>query len=383
MKSKLADNMVRKVKTGKRAPAYMKIADEIQNDVSQRDLKKNDRIGSQREFIEEFNVSSITIESALRELQERGVVYRVQGRGTFVAGPQESMPPKTVRIGVVGHVHTNWDSNVYARDIFQSVESYARESGCYVRFIEQESDYARLIDDSEVDGLVIITPSAEALEASGLVPGKHAYVVIGADYGNHPCVTVDNESMTHMALGHIADLGHRDIALLTDPLSSWDTRHRWDAYLKFYAEYKWVIRPEWVLHLDGWLIQGEEEEERVFEHFFGMRKPTAILAMGSFVASDLIRIVEARGLSVPEDVSIIGLDLPPFGTPRRDELTTVLQPTFDIGYRAMQIIGEQISQEATSRKVILPCSLRVGNTMRSYDFMKEHVNSNTNTEVVK
>jgi GntR family transcriptional regulator of arabinose operon len=371
MKSKSVDNTTRKSKTGKRVPAYIKIADEIQKDVSRRGLKENDRLGSQREFIEEFDVSSITIESALRELQDRGVVYRVQGRGTFVAGPQKTMSPKVVRIGVVGHVHTNWDSNIYARDIFQSIESYARNSGCYVRFIEQESDYARLIDDSEVDGLVIITPSAEALAASGLVPGKHAYVVIGANYGNHPCVTVDNESMTRIALGHLADLGHRDIALLTDPLSSWDIRHRWDAYLKFYAEHKWVIRPEWVLHLDGWLIQGEEEEERVFEHLFGMRKPTAVLAMGAFAASDLIRIVEKRGLSVPEDVSIIGLDLPPFGTPRRDDLTTVLQPTFDIGYRAMQIIGEQISREAESQKVILPCSLRAGNTTRSYEFMKE------------
>ncbi len=347
-----------------RKPAYLRIADLLRNEVTSNGLSADTRLGSQREFVERFDVSSITVEAALRELQDQGLVYRVRGKGTFVAAPQAptSAPVDTARIGVVGHVHTNWDTNVYARDVFQAVESYARRTDCYVRFIEQESDYVRLVEDAEVDGLVIITPSEQALDASGLVPGRHPYVVIGEDHGDHPCVTVDNEEMMRTALTHLKELGHHDIALITDPLSAWDTRRRWDAFLRFYAENGWVVRPEWIFHSESWMIQGEEAEESVFQQMFGKRHPTAVLAMGSFFAADVIRILESRGISVPGDISVMGLDLPPVGTPCRETLTTILQPVLDIGHQAMQNVWEQITHGPSARKIVLPCTLRAGAT---------------------
>jgi len=347
-----------------RQPAYLRIADLLRNEVTSGGLSADTRLGSQREFVERFEVSSITVEAALRELQDQGVVYRVRGKGTFVAGPQTPAlaPVDAVKIGVVGHVHTNWDANLYARDVFQSVESYARQSDCYVRFIEQESDYVRLLEDSEVDGLVIISPTEQALDAGGLKPGQQAYVVVGADYGDHPCVTVDNEQLTRMALEHLVDLGHHDIALLTDPLSSWDTRRRWDAYLHFHREQGWVVRPEWILHSEEWMIQGEAAEESVFQHLFGSRRPTAVLAMGSFFAADIVRILEARGISVPCEISVMGVDLPPVASPCRETLTTILQPVREIGYQAMHSVSEQIAHGPIARKIVLPCTLRAGTT---------------------
>lgn len=347
-----------------RQPAYLRIADLLRNEVTSSGLSEDTRLGSQREFVERFDVSSITVEAALRELQDQGIVYRARGKGTFVAGPQTPAPAPldAVKIGVVGHVHTNWDTNVYARDVFQSIESYARQSDCYVRFIEKESDYVGILEDAEVDGLVIITPSAQALDASGLVPGRHPYVAIGEDHGDHPCVTVDNEEMTRTALTHLKELGHHDIALITDPLSAWDTRRRWDAFLRFYAENGWGIRPEWIFHCENWMIQGKEAEESLFRQMFGKRCPTAVLAMGSFFAADVIRILESRGISVPDDISVMGLDLPPVGTPCRETLTTILQPVLDIGHQAMQNVWEQIANGPSARKIVLPCKLRAGGT---------------------
>ena len=142
-----------RIQTGSmsKTPAYMQIADLLNDEVTARAIAPDARLGTQREFVERFDVSSITIESALRELQERGVVYRVRGKGTFVAAPKVPAPVDMARIGVVGHVDTNWETNLYARDVFQAIEAYARQSECYVRFLERESDYVRLLEDGEVE----------------------------------------------------------------------------------------------------------------------------------------------------------------------------------------------------------------------------------------
>lgn len=348
-------------RTSTRKPAYLRIADLLQSEVRSRSLSPDARIGSQREFAERFDVSSITVEAALRELQERGVVYRIRGKGTYVAEPTQAIPG-TLRIGVVGHEHTNWETNLYVRDIFQSIQTYARVNECYVRFIEREANYASLLDERVVDGLVLITPTPESLNSSGLTPSRHAYAVIGADFENHPSVTIDNGAMVRTALDHLAALGHRDIALVTDPLTYWDTSRRWDAFREYYSERGWIIRPEWVLNWPGWIINGEHDEAKVYDHLCGRKVPTAILALGSFFGTDLIRIMESRGKRVPEDISILGLDLPPFGTPGQERLTTMLQPTRDIGTQAMQSVWDQIRQGRGMRKITLPCLMRTGTT---------------------
>lgn len=350
------------VKRASARPAYLRIADALYKEVRARDLAPDYRLGSQREFAERFDVSSITVEAALRDLQERGVVYRVRGRGTFVAGKSAAPRATTLRIGVVGHAHTNWEMNLYVRDIFQAIESYARESECLVRFIEQDADFSRLLDERAVDGLVLITPYLESLRASGLDRSRHAYAVIGEDYDRHPCVTIDNDGLVRAALDHLAGLGHRDIALLTDPLTAWDTSCRWEAFRNYHEQRGWVIRPEWVLHWPGWLVQTEAEEDEVFSRFCGRQRPSAILALGSFFGADVIRLLEKRGVRVPEEISVLGLDLPPFGTPGRERLTAMVQPTADIGYRAMDLVARLARRAATETREVLKCELRQGAT---------------------
>lgn len=342
-------------------PAYLRIAETLHQDIKLRALQPDTRLGSQQEFARRFEVSSITIEAALRELQERGIVYRMRGKGTYVAR-RAPVEPGTLRIGVVGHEQTNWEMNLYVRDLFQSIQSYARDNACYVRYVEKEADYATLLEDRIVDGLVLITPSLESLKASGLDPKRHAYTVIGADYPEHPSVTIDNKAMVRTALEHLASLGHRDIALLTDPLTYWDTSQRWEAFRDFHALHGWMMRPDWVVNWPGWWINEPQDEERFYTLLCGRQRPSAVLALGSFFGTDALRIMESHGIGIPGQMSIMGLDLPTFGTPGRERLTTMLQPTQDIGTQAIQQVWDQIRHVEVPMKYVLPCSLRLGST---------------------
>lgn len=329
--------MVATAKSGQ--PGYRRIAEALARELAEQATAPDTKIGSQREFMDRFGVSAITIEGALRELERSKLIYRIRGRGTFVAARAK----REIRIGIVGHAHTNWETNDYARDTFRAVQVYAQGAPCYIRFIEREADYAGLLTGGEVDGVLIIAPMVENLAPlQGLDPARHAYVLFGADWGAHASVTLDNRAMVRDAVAHLARLGHRRIALVTDPLISWDTRERSAAFRASLAARGWAIPPAWVYHGEGYAIQTPAEEASVFQQLFGGRtRPTAVVALGSRLAADMARTLESRGLRVPADVSVIGLDLPPLDNPWRDRLTLFMQPIEAMGQCAMAMLMER------------------------------------------
>lgn len=73
-------------------PLYHQIRTHLQEAIEGRQLTPGDRVPSERELTEQFSVSRMTARQALRELEMQGYLYRVQGKGTFVAQPKFVQP---------------------------------------------------------------------------------------------------------------------------------------------------------------------------------------------------------------------------------------------------------------------------------------------------
>lgn len=353
---------------------YIQIAEALRKDITSGERAPGQRLGSQKEFCDRFEVSSITVEWALRELEKEGLITRKRGRGTFVAAA--SRPAPAVRIGVVGHVKTNWETNIYARTLFNAIQLQSLKHGCLIRYDERESRYVELLDQGEVDGLLIIAPFQPNLHSlRQLDSRRHAFVVVGADWGVAPSISVDNRKGILGALAHLAALGHRDIAILTDSMRSQDAAQRWQAYLDYHARRGWVVMPNWVVHLEEWAIQGEEMEQRLFDRFFGdENRPTALLALGSNYAEDMIRIVRQRGLRVPEDVSIVGYDLPPHNSRLQRDLTAIVQPIEQMGRQSLDLLIKRIRGRRIKARTVLEHELHTGITTARVSAAAHHAN---------
>ena len=341
---------------------YIQIADALRKDITTGVHAPGQRLGSQKEFCQRFEVSAITVEWALRELEKEGLITRTRGRGTFVAARPRAAP--AVRIGVVGHVKTDWEANVYARTLFNAIQLQSLDHGCLIRYDEREAGYVDLIEHGEVDGLLIIAPFQPNLHAlRQLDPAKHAFVVVGADWGVAPSISVVDRTGIQAALNHLAELGHTDIAILTDSMRSQDASQRWQAYLDFHAEHGWVVMPDWVMHLEDWAIYGPEMEQRLFDRFFGGEtRPTALLALGSNYAEDMIRIVRQHGMRVPEDISIIGYDLPPHNPRLQRDLTAIVQPVEQMGRQSLDLLIKRIRGRRIKARTLLEHELHIGVT---------------------
>ena len=163
----------------------------------------------------------------------------------------------------------------------------------------------------------------------------------GADH-----VDIDNRRGGHEATAYLAAQKHRLIATITGPLDWPSARARLDGYRDALREAGISADRSMVEPCVDWgLDSGRRAAERLLE---SSPKLTAIFAQSDLLALGAIAALRARGMRVPEDVSVVGFDDIPVSSVFDPPLTTVRQPMREVGELAARLIGDRA---ASSRKV--------------------------------
>lgn len=176
-------------------------------------------------------------------------------------------------------------------------------------------------------------------------------LALGVEDRSIPAIGIDNAHGAFLAARHLLDLGHRKIAVLATEFdegpdgpvgmaevssaiysTSIDRMHGyWDALVIGGIRQKDVKTYE--------TRNDKASVERGMEHLFSADEPpTAILAMSDHIAMLAMAWLDSRGLSVPDDVSIVGFDGVPEAALIEPGLTTMIQPFARIAERAVRAI---------------------------------------------
>jgi LacI family transcriptional regulator len=158
-------------------------------------------------------------------------------------------------------------------------------------------------------------------------------------------IVLDHRCAAHMAFKHLADLGHRRIALMKGPPESSDTNARWEAICEAADELKAKIRTEFFTQITT-RATPQPGYEATKELLTKSREFTALFAFNDLAAIGAIRAIDEAGLRVPADVSVIGFDDIPSAAYTRPSLTTVRQPLLKMGEIAARTLLEQIEQRS-------------------------------------
>lgn len=142
-------------------------------------------------------------------------------------------------------------------------------------------------------------------------------------------IELDNYAGGRLAVQHLIDLGHRDIAHIAGPLREGGDRAR-----------GWRDELAGNDLLEGVLVMGDytlESGANATREILERGRPDAIFAAGDLMAVGALRMLEASGLRVPGDVSLIGFDDAAYTTLVRPTLSTVRQPSYLMGKRAAEL----------------------------------------------
>jgi LacI family transcriptional regulator len=261
----------------------------------------------------------------------------------------------------------------------EGAEAETRRQGYYlmVASVEDESrdderGYLRLMLARRVEGLIVMRPTVP-LSSEQLLPAVEArvpLVAIGSsDLPGFSIVDVDNVDGGRQATAFLVGQGHRRIATITGPLAWPSAEARLDGYRRVLRDAGIASDSALVETSPDWGLEGgRTAAARLLDRGVSF---TALFAQSDLIALGAIRELRTRGLRVPEDVSVVGYDDIPVAEFVHPALTTVRQPTREVGALAARIVLDRLAAEREGRggggpeKHLLPAELVVRETVAS------------------
>jgi len=213
-----------------------------------------------------------------------------------------------------------------------------------------EEDLVRALA-KQVDGVLLCSPrmnNSLIEQLSREVP----LVVVNRLVAGLPCVVMDVAQGARQAVEHLVGLGHRELALLGGPRGSWTNREIRKAALATAraADASLTVLSPNPPTEDG----GYTAAEPVIR-----AGASAVLAYNDLMAIGLIEGLDALGVSVPADLSVVGIDDIALSRRTRPKLTTVANPTSAAGRAAVDMLLQAGDDRRTTAQVTLQTELVV------------------------
>ena len=311
-------------------------------------------------------VSRMTASRALNDKpgvsdEKREDILRIASEMGYVANPlaQKLSNGRTHIIGVIAQLHTSFTGEMvmgigttirgagYEMLVYSLPDNNTQPPSSVVNLLQQVAD-----------GIIVLLPyEADYLEKLGSASIPVVTVESVFDEPVFPSVITDGYQGGRQAMSHLLDLGHKRIGCITGNLKLLSARSRLKAYHDMIAQYGLEADPLLVYEGDYMQLSGYEAAK----HLLSLEnRPTAIFASNDVSAYGALSAIREAGLSVPEDISLVGFDDISLSEQMHPALTTVRQPLKQMGRSAVNTLMALIAGlDAPFNQIILPTELVV------------------------
>ncbi|OXM72617.1 LacI family transcriptional regulator [Amycolatopsis sp. KNN50.9b] len=230
--------------------------------------------------------------------------------------------------------------------------------------LEAEQRAVTVMSEKRVDGVIVAAARpGEGAHLRRAMDAGVPVVLIDRQVNGVPeadSVTVDNDHAAAEAVGHLAELGHRRIGVITeagDQLARVRTGNRRRGLFPSAVRLRGYVSALEAagLPVDAELVASARyDRESAYDALNRLldlpEPPTAVLCTDNVLASGAYRAAQDRGLRMPSQLSLIGFDDEPWTTLVRPGLTIVEQPTYDLGARAGRQLLDRITAGDAPRR---------------------------------
>jgi LacI family repressor for deo operon, udp, cdd, tsx, nupC, and nupG len=247
-------------------------------------------------------------------------------------------------------------ANPFFSVLLQGIEEQARSQNMAVLIgdtgVDREiaDNYWRLIEGQRADGVILLNGFVP-FRRGARVADNYPVVVISERIEGFkaPMVGIDNVAAAFDAVSHLARLGHKRVAYICGPAANILTHQRGEGYRNAVAAHGLDVWPEAIQPGAFSIRAGRAATARLLS----AAPPSAIFCANDEIAIGAMMEAKARGLRVPDNLSVVGFDDIELAQISDPPLTTVYQPRREMGRKAMQMLGRLIQDPTCSYDDIL------------------------------
>jgi LacI family kdg operon repressor len=232
---------------------------------------------------------------------------------------------------------------------------------------EKERKYIEMLRAKQVDGLIIFPTGQNVDLYKSMV--KSGYPVVFMDRKvtdiSVPSVIVNNREATKDAVNHLIENGHQKIAIVTELLTISTRLERRLGYMDALQENNLPILDEYMISSDI-----PEMEAQLKKLFSVKEPPTALVAGNDLVFLEVLKFAKANHIKIGERVGLIVFDNIPFADLVSPSVTTISQPSHEMGQKAAELLLKQINKEDVKMEdTVFECELFIRESTKSrFDF---------------
>ncbi len=266
---------------------------------------------------------------------------------------------------VIPHTQEEFFLDIFFPQVMRGLTDVAYEQGfrlilAGVDSPEHEPGAAlQLIRSQQVDGM-IVQASRVGIDTTDVLLTEHLpFVLLGRPVQDKPEISwieVDARQATYEAVQHLVHLGHKHIAFIGGRPNMVVTIDRLDGYRQ-------ALQEAGLSYDEALIGYGEFRQEggyNAMRQFLeqGDKRPTGVFAANDLMAIGAMQAIEAAGLRVPHDCSVVGSNDSPIASVTSPRLTSSRTPYCELAREAAQALIAQLGHEPTQPvKKLLPCQL--------------------------
>ncbi|WP_176223934.1 LacI family DNA-binding transcriptional regulator [Thalassobacillus devorans] len=253
--------------------------------------------------------------------------------------------------------------NPFFPEIARAIEDVASEIGYTVLLcntddnLQKEKNYIDVLQTKQVDGIIIASYTIDEQQILNLYQDRFPVVVLDRIFhsSNIPAIVSKNREGSYIAVKHLIDQGCKKIAHIAGPFEVYASRERFVGFEEACKKNTCYL-PSLISYQNGFHVShgfdGMNELLDKDSEIDGVFAGNDLMALGA------LKALNKRGISVPKDIKLVGFDNTSLSAMTIPSITTIKQPIYEIGKRAMNTLlsiidGKKVEKYVTELDVEL------------------------------
>jgi LacI family transcriptional regulator len=254
-------------------------------------------------------------------------------------------------------------TNPFFTAMVRGVEDAAQEAGYSVILanadedVDKEARYLEVAVAEQMAGIVLSPAGASQPRLDLLAERNVPIVMIDRRIPGYDSVTIPNRQLAKQATCHLIEQGWKRVGFVAGPNTTTTARERLEGYRAALRESGRAVDPDLIRVADYRIDGGHDAAHALLS---AKPPPDALLVSNNLMTIGALDALAEAGLTAPGDIGFVGFDDVTWALGHRSRITTVEQPTYDIGRRAGELLLARIRGDATpARRIVLPAELVV------------------------